>query len=526
MTTIHPDEKFGSSQDSGRQNINSLSNSYGVNTQKLRDAMEWSSNRLRPFRDRHADCVRFFAGNRYGHANDLDRMPVNMMRLAVDVWLRQLAAQTPKSLVLTRSPDLKTDSYELQIALDHLMQEINFGENLSETVRSAIFSMGIMKVGITTKYLAEGSSYLADAGQPYAEPVLFEDWIHDMNARRREEWDYCGNRYRIPYQMLMDNPDFDSKVKDSVKPEEEYGIGDELNDSYVKTYELSRSTASITKTEYIQHVELWDIWLPFDNLLITIPAQQGLEPLQIKEWEGPENGPYHLLGFSTVPGNVIPSAPAQHLFDLQDLISRLFNQLSRQAHRQKTLTIVGGHADADGTGERIMEGEDGQVIRSSHVDEVKEMKYGGVDQGNLAFVEILRGLFDYLGGNISSIGGLAQQAETLGQERLLAQSSSQLIQDMQSKVINFTTGVVKDLAWYMYTDPLIELPLVKRIPDYGDIPFVYGPESREGDFFAYNFQIQPYSLQDKGPQERLSTIMNLTSSIFLPLALRSLPHLA
>lgn len=536
----HPDETFGAGyhEDKSRRTDKTLGKAASgspsaqpkrhrqkgdinpkseIDMERLRESMRWSAKKFNPFVERHIDAVRYFAGSRYGAQTDLDRTPMNLMRLAVDVWLRQLAAQTPRTLILTRMPDLRTDAYEMEIAVDHLLSEINFGYSLSETVRSALFSMGVMKVGLTGKYLAEASGFTSDAGQPYADPVLLEQWLHDMNARRPEEWDWCGNKYKLPYDVVMQHPDYDKKVKDRIRPEEESELGDEFIDGHKSTTQMSTGEG-LYHTEYRQHVDLWDLWIPSEGLLVTVPAQEGLMPLQVREWEGPEHGPYHILGFSHVPGNLMPSAPAQHLVDLQDLITRLFNQLGRQAERQKTVTIADGRADADGTAEAIMEAEDGQVIKANHVDSVKEMKYGGVEQGNMAFVVWLREIFSYLGGNIDAMGGLAQQAGTLGQEQLLVQSSSEMVRDMQSKVVTYTEEVIKDLAWYMWTDPFIELPLTKRIEGFGDIPFTWSPGEQEQEFFEYNFQIQPYSLQHKSPTQRLQQLLSYTTQVFIPMA--------
>ena len=516
----HPDQDFvkvkGRDSDSNRNLKKGINPTNSVAVERLRESMSWSDQQLRLFRERNVEVIEMYAGNRYG-MSDLDKTPMNMMRLAVDVWLRQLAAQTPRCLVLTRQPDLRVDAYELEVAIDHLLREILFGTKLSEVVLSSIFSMGIMKVGITSKYLAEGSGFTADAGQPYADPVLFDDWLHDMNARHMEEWDWCGNKYCLPYDMVMNNPDFSRDVKDSLTPDDETDPTDNFGGYAKKTSQISKQE-TVTRTEYKKRVWLWDLWIPGDGLFVTLPVQDGLKPLQVREWEGPENGPFHLLALSKVPGNVMASAPAQHLADMQDILTRLFNQLARQAERQKTITITDGRAKADGTAEAIMESVDGQVIAASHVDSVKEMAYGGVHQGNMGFVVWLREMFSYLGGNIDAMGGLAQQAGTLGQEQLLVQSSSEMIRDMQSKVITFTGKVIKDLAWYMYSDPLIELPLVKHVEGFGDIPFVWTPEDREQDFFEYNFEIQPYSLQQKSPQQRLQMIMQYIQGFLLPIA--------
>lgn len=489
-----------------------------VDIERLRESMQWSAVQFTHHIEAHQEVTRFYAGNRYtAHKMEGNRTPVNMLKLACDIWSRQLVTQSPRTIVLTKFPPLRADAYELELATNHLLKATLFGATLEEVVQNALFGLGVMKVGITSKYMSDAFGYSAAAGQPYASSVLVEDWLHDMNARRKEEFDWCGNRYRVPLDVVLENPEYDQQAKDLLDRLASSQHSEELGGNPEKASDLS-ADRQIEKTEYHKHVELWDIWLPMDKLLVTMPVANGTKPLQIREWEGPEHGPYHLLQFGKVPGNLMPSAPAQSLYDLQDQVTKLFNQLAQQALRQKTVTIVDGKAEQDGTAAAIQEAEDGEIVRTNHIESVKEMEYGGVHPDNLQFFIFVKDLFSYMGGNLDAMGGLAQQAETLGQEKMLIESSSEMLRDMQSRVIDFTEMGISDLSWYMYTDPTIELPLTKPIEEFGDIPFTYGPENRKSDFFMYAFEVQPYSLQSKSPGERLQAIMQIATTILIPLA--------
>ena len=386
----HPDEEFGATAAPGDPNPivrrpeipqrvptsapGQEVQPQGIDVARLRENMDWSAQQLLPFKQNHADCIKYFAGSRYGRSKTQDKTPMNIMRLAVDIWTRQLVSQDPRCLVLTRAIELKMPAYELELATNHLLAMMEFGESLAHVVRSGIFTMGIMKIGLTDEYLAEAKGIPSSGGQPYAENILFEDWNHDMNARRFNECEWMGNRYRLPYDVIMNNPEFDQEAKDSIGKGIQMRAGIEGGVGRETQMESDLSTErSIMRTEYRDHVELWDIYFPQLQKFITMPAQSGTRLLQERDWEGPKHGPYHLLTFSDVPGNLIPAAPAQHLFDMQDLLTRTFNQLGRQALRQKTLTVVDGAAEADGTGERVMNGDDGQVIKTGSFDGVREL---------------------------------------------------------------------------------------------------------------------------------------------------------
>jgi hypothetical protein len=379
--------------------------------------------------------------------------------------------------------------------------------------------MGIMKIGITEEYLAQAKGVPSAGGQPFAENILLEDWLHDMNARRLDECEWMGNRYRVPFDDVVGNPDFNPAAKAAIQK----GMNPRLSSAGLIGNDTRRESdlsteRAVMRTEFRDHVELWDIYFPQLNLFVTMCDQPGTPVLQTREWTGPQGGPYHILTFSDVPGNIIPAAPAQHLYDMQDLLTRIFNQLGRQALRQKTLTIVDSAANADGTGERVMNGDDGQVIQTSHIDGVREMKYGGIDPGNMQFAVWIKEMMSYLGGNLDSMGGLAQQAKTLGQEQLLSDASSEMLRDMQAKVLTFTKASMADISWYMYTNPLDTYRLEKTIEGFGNVPFDYGPDKRTEDFFSFHLDIQPFSLQSKTPQERLAAVMNIVQTVVLPMA--------
>lgn len=487
---------------------------------RLRDAMKWSSKKLAPFRTTGMELLRDFVGHHYGENGSQEKTPVNMMKMAIGIYMRKLTARPPKVLVRCNSIELSADAAELEIATNHLLQEIDIRTTLQEAVMSALFTMGIVKIGITSPAMTELAGYLHDGGQPYADAVLFDDWLHDMTARRQEEWGWCGNRYRLPLEEVKQCQLFDPAVRDRLMATNKRTQGGDFDtDSPSHASELSQGDDTMEDDEYQDHVELWDIYLPREGLMLTLPVDGGNKPLRVFEWDGPEKGPYRLLNFTNVLGNVIGSPPAHDLKSLNTLGNKIFTKLADQGLRQKTVTIATGAAASDGTADRTMRAEDGQVIRSDNPEAVKEYKYGGPDQQNMAFSIMIRDMFSYLGGNLNSLGGLRQEGDTATQEKILRESSSELVQDMQDKTYEFAKGVITDLAQYLYTDPFLELPIVKPIEGTSIVlNTVWGPERREADFFQYNLSVEPYSMQPQSPQDLLQALTALTTQMILPMA--------
>lgn len=223
---------------------------------------------------------------------------------------------------------------------------------------------------------------------------------------------------------------------------------------------------------------------------------------------------YHLLGYGHVPGNLMPLAPLALLEDLHLLANSLFRKCGRQADRQKTILGVSGGAAEDGS--RVVKASDGDAIRMDHPDQAKDFRFGGVDPQTLAFLLNVKDQFAYFGGNIDTLGGLSPQADTLGQEKMLDTNASKRMAGMQKATVLATQRVIEDLAFYLSNDPLIQLPLVKRVKGTDlEVPFTYTNDG-EDDFSQYNFKIEPYSMQYWSPGERLQTITQFWTTFVAP----------
>jgi hypothetical protein len=482
---------------------------------KLRGAMDWSRRKLLPFRRNRLNAIREYVGAHYSDHGSKDKVPVNLLEMAVNIYTRQLAAHTPRVMCSTKVKKLRSECMTFELAINQLLDEIKFKKTISKAVLNAFFGMGIVKKGMTFGEQIEMNGFTHDIGQPFADNVDLDDWVHDMTGKQWDQLSYMGNRYRLPYELVMDSNDFINK--DHLKPTSKSGnasqnaSGDDRAQNITSEYDLGPE-------EYMEFVELWDIWLPYENRIITMPFEGGGQSdpaIRAVDYDGPENGPYSILAFTEVPSNLMPLSPVALLMDMHDLSNRIFRKLGRQAERQKTVLGVAGGAMDDG--ERIRDADDGQIIRMDHPGKSQEFNFGGVDQVNLAFFLQLRDLFSYFGGNLDSIGGLGAQSQTVGQDKMLSEAASQKVSDMQDKTYDFSKEIVRDLGWYLWHDPMIDMPLIKRVPGISiDIPVRFSAEEREGDFYDHNIQIALHSMQDQTPSEKMRTITEIFNNFVAP----------
>jgi hypothetical protein len=211
----------------------------------------------------------------------------------------------------------------------------------------------------------------------------------------------------------------------------------------------------------------------------------------------------------------MPLPPVFSILDLDDLLNRLFRKIGRQAERQKTITVIQGNSS---DGKHIVEASDGDTIKTNNPEAAKEIRFGGPDQINMAFMTQCRQYTSLMAGNLDTMAGLSPLADTVGQERILVEGSNVRIKYMEDRFYAFTKRVVRDLALYLWEDDFIEIPFVKRVPGTDiEIPCMWNEESRKGYFFDYNFEIEPFSMQPQGPGQIVQAVDSIVFNTIMPL---------
>ena len=475
---------------------------------KLQSSMEFSRRKLQPFRRNQLAAVKQLVGKHYSDNGADDIVPVNYIELALNIYTQHLAARRPNVLITTGSKDLKPVAYKLALDINWLLDEIKIQKELHKAVMQAMFSIGIMKIGLhnTLSVRLGGRDY--PLGEPFARSVSLDNWVHDMSSSNWNEIQFCGDRYSVPVDDLKDmglNKEFISQLVP--------------NDTSASIHEGdSEKTSSISKEnemaqdKFRETVDLWDIWVPHKNDIVTIAEQVDIVGKTI-EWEGPPTGPYHFLKFNEVIDNIMPLSPVSTWQDLHTLANSLFRKLGRQANRQKKVTAVQGSADSDGN--RIVKASDGDMIKVERPESIKDINTGGIDQMGLMFFLQVTELANTHFGNLNAMGGLDTSAETLGQDQLLTANASKRLESMQKNTIEFATAITKDIGWYRWTDPVRSFPVT--IKEYGvEQKSSISILDRETDFYEYNFEIEAFSMQHQTPASRASALMRVYEGVLAP----------
>lgn len=491
-----------------------------VDRTRLFKAMEWSYGQLDPFRKLVRGLVEEYAGSGYGHdgAKPKFEILVNLMHQTVDAYTMSLVANRPRVMISTKKDLLRYFARQFETAVNNLIEEIKLEHTLRQCVLDAFFCVGIVKIHMGDSaqvQLEEG--FWMDPGTPFASNVSIDNWVHDMSATAYHKVRYAGDCYRLPFEDLKNADLFDQSVVKQLQPTSKF-LGEEDRLERISVgYETDQD-------ELEPMIDLMDVWVPRDEKIYTFPMDPTapfsgkFKPVADMVWDGPEFGPYHILSFNDVPENVMPTSPASHLAGMARLVNNIMRKQSRRARQQKDVVTYTPSAANDAR--KIERSDDLQYVGVTDPNEINVMKIGGVDGPNQAFMLGLIEMYDRMAGNLKAMAGLGPQADTFGQEQIIAGAVSKREAQMQYRVVDHAVGVIRDLGYMLWHDAAKVIP--GRIPVQGanqySIDATWTPEDREGDFFDYNMDIDLFSMPYQSPTQRVQSLLMVFKEIYGPMA--------
>lgn len=472
---------------------------------RLSEAIEWSNQQAEPFCERRIEHFRQLAGHQFGENAADDKVPIPMMALAYRIYKRFISTRNPQGVVATQYRDLIPHAKTLEIALNHTLTKKNFGDTLTEAASEALFRRGCVQVGVDKE------------GELFADSILLEDQIIDMRARSKREELFRGHKFPTSLEEAREDESFDAEVRKLLK---EYDPTDGRDDGTRAVSDSQQISIGMgVATEGLEdQVVLTQIWIPSQRMILIMPPNKlSKKPLKVIEnWKGPECGPYIDIGFGYIPGSRMPQGIMSMIYEMHLATNELFNKAIRQAKRQKTNPIVKNSLKDEA--DTFAEVADGQVMFSDDPSGWKEVTSGGANQATLAMVMWAKEMGMTLGGNLTALGGLAAQSGTVGQDKLLNDSANETVADIQQDTLDFAKKAIESVAWHLWNDPMVDVTIFKPILNTGvTFPTKFNRENRKGDFFQYNFDIDPYSLKPKSPAERASIAEGFLQKMIIPL---------
>ena len=479
---------------------------------RLVDAVNASRRRLRVWREKRVESVAQYAGYHYGDGLSRAPNPMNFLELAVTIYTQALVGGRPRAFVSSRRRELRPLAYTLKLALDRTSDEIDLGGTIWRAVQDAMFVLGVVKIGMADVPEPGRGAWWSEVWRPYVDQVDFDDWVHDTTARRLDQVRFEGNYYRVPLREVRENESFDPEAVKEIKKVRKYE-----NRAEDRAEEIGYDGEFSEDDEIEDYTELLDLWLPDERLVVTCAAENPRRPLRVVEWSGPQWGPYLKLYFTPVPGNAMPLTVSHMVRDMHDVIARLSRKLCAQAMRQKSVLPISEMIGEDDAA-RVVEVEDGKAFRFGGSQIPSEVRFGGPDNLSVGFLLQLRDWANRHAGNLETLGGLAAQAGTLGQEQILTEQASQRLRFMRTRCAEFVERIFRSLAHYLFTDPFVNVPVEKSVDGgLASVETAWSAETRAGRFEDYEIGIEPYSMTYRSPEAQLQKLLTVFNSLIAPL---------
>jgi len=432
---------------------------------------------------------------------------INLMDRGVYTIVPYLVEGIPQVMVETLAVNYKPWAYTTQLALNFLLRKMNFAESvLIPAAFNSMFGAGITRTFTEYDRNISLENEVIMSGAPTVRVIHDTDYIGDPLAKTRSDFVFEGDVYRLPTdyakELFSKDADFilpDCKLINDLRPEMISEPGFDMRKAALRDY-----------TTFI------DLYLYDENVTVTImPEGNKAKILRTVEEDGPNESPYDYLGYKFFPNSSIPIPPAWFWHD-QDVTMNIVARAAReQAESQKDI-IIADNANKD-LAEKVESARNMDVLLTKDPkDSVMTASFGGMNMQSMPYMQFVEDLFNKSGGTSEIMAGRGAEAPTLGQEKMIYQNASRIVGNMYSRFHDFMTSIITKLAWKVWTDPTVYVPVVKEIPGVANFPEVFSQADKVGDFYDFVFSVKEYSTQRMSPEMKYQRLMQLSSQWVLP----------
>jgi len=476
---------------------------FEVRCQKLVQA--WQKRQEEPLKKRQKLLALwasgFFDGG-YGREH-----LINLIDRGVFTIVPYLVEGNPKILVETKIANCRPWAFTTQLALNFILDKMNFAESvLIPAAINSMFGAGITRT--FTEY--DRVINLEDDAIKYGKQVIRviddADYIGDVAAKTRGDFILEGDIYKLPtdyakdlYSKFADDISSDCKLTSEYHPEK-----------------ISNGEWDLNRLSLREYTSFIDLYLYDEGITITImPYGKEAKILHTVEEDGPGGSPYDFLGYKFFPGATYPIPPAWAWHDLDVTMNILAKTAREQAESQKDIIAV-QPANRE-FAKKIVTAKNLDVLEVADPKTgIDKLSFGGVNPDNYNWMMFAEQSFTKTGANPDVLAGRGAQAPTLGQEQMVFENASRIVNNMNTRFQGFMTSIINKLAFKVLQDPSEYIPLMHQIPGVGDLPRVFSSADRVGDFYDFVFNIKPYSAQRKSPEVLGQQLMGFMTQWVLP----------
>lgn len=483
--------------------------SFPARLQKL--AKLWYQKNEAPF-EHQQTLLRLWASGFFTKGYGREHL-INLMDRGVGTIVPFLVEGDPKMLVETLVGNYRPWAYTTQLALNFFVDQMELADKvLIPVALNSMFGAGITRTFTEYDRHVTLDDEMIRAGRPTIKVIHDTDYVGDPIARDRGDFAFEGDIYKLPTTYAKDlfagKNKHGKQIADYIKPDCKL-----ISDYSPK--KISDPNFNQNKLALRDQTTFIDIYLFDENRTVTImPEGKVAKILRSVEEDGPKESPYDYLAYKYFPGHSTPIPPAWFWHDVDVSMNIVAKTGREQAESQKNLILT--EAPNKKLGEQVTNAKNMDVLNVKDAAGVKAISLGGMNPENIGWLGFVEDVFNKSGGTEPIMRGAGTNSPTLGQDQMLHQNASRIVNNMYSRYHRFMTSMVKKLAWRIWTDPTVYIPLIHEVPGVGTLPKIFSQADKVGKFYDFVFKIVPYSTQRMSPETKYQRLMQFASQWILP----------
>ena len=483
-----------------------------IQPQQIEQIVILGFNRMERFRKVTTTMFKSYVPVYYQMEKGTCTEPLNLVFNTIRAYVPNLVMQNPITHVITPYVAHKQYAELLGMGLDATARQIKLKPELRTWIVNALFGWGIMRTGIKASgELLNFDDIMVDNGQVYARNVSLSNFGFDPTCTNINQAKCLWDRVTVSRQILLDTDGFDHDAVMALPPSP--------TDTTDKLAGMTISTEAKGAMVKLQdEVDVVQMYVPEIESVVYMgdPTQKRSgKYLSTTEYNGPKEGPYTFLSFSPpIDENPFPVPPVSVWYELAKIANECFVKMTEQFKNQKDVGFY--NPVAVDTVDQISEAVSGDFIPTMDPKSVTMISMGGQNEKNERFLQELYTIYNMMAGNpelISGQGVPGGKNTTATAVQALQGNASIGIEDMRDIVYDQTAEVQRRIAWYLHTDPFIQLPLTKRETGGEEVQLELTPEQRMGDFLDYTFKIVARSMTPLDPMVRSKRIIEFCTNI-------------
>jgi hypothetical protein len=382
-------------------------------------------------------------------------------------------------------------------------------DELEDIAYDFALGYGVAKVGLETRgdFSADPSRgidehFNMNALTPYLTRVNPAAFVVDPNANSFKEARWMGHQFVRDLDELAQDDRYDQEVvaKLTGLADDEIKLGDRRQEGKPRSGNGNDSN----------RVALYEIYLVESRQIGTLVSDQNgimawIRPL--REFMGPEDGPYVFFGAYIVPNQVYPLSPIQAMAEQFVDLNAHAHAAAKEAASAKKLVLV--DSKQDNLRQQIQNAPSGAVIGIPGLaaNSVANVELGGTSVQRVQYLGQLRDRLDRTIGFSDAMRGKTSGATATENE--IAASAGDSRTDFIA--LRFMIGVREALTrigWFYFYEDLIKEPVSwndasGKITE-GTFEGGLKPGQEDMSWFEFALTVDPYSMRRQEPAEAIA----------------------